>query len=133
MTLKNVLLALLVGFGAFGLCPSFADPPDCDSKCRLRQYHYRTVSSTYRKYETSTCELCTGTATNLCLVDAKDANTAATCTTMAGQEKGNKYWEIASKTVCDFGDTAVHIQCEPAEPTAKITTEAAIKYCPNPK
>ena len=59
-----------------------------------------------------------------------DNTTGATCTTMAGQENGNKYWAITSTSVCDFTNQ-FYIEANSADPTDPMAfTVCAIKYCP---
>ena len=131
MSLKNTRLAILFVCGAFALFrPSAVAAPVCDNACRERSYFYITLGGgSYRKYQTPTCELCK-TPSSLCLVQTGDNTTGATCTTMAGQENGNKYWAITSTSVCDFTNQ-FYIEANSADPTDPMAfTVCAIKYCP---
>lgn len=110
---------IVVGVWATLLSPSpiQADPPDCDNKCRARQYFMVVQSgkNLYRKYDKVTCEHCIGAR---CTVNVSDTNTGAGCKIKAGEESANKYWSIDSKTVCDWDpakDSAV--ESESATPT----------------
>ncbi|MCI0704052.1 MAG: hypothetical protein L0241_23585 [Planctomycetia bacterium] len=142
MTLKNLLLATLFVLCAFWLCssqPIQAVPTNCDAVCRMRQHFYMpSEMAKYRKYREATCEFCwtnpLNTATTTCQVKAGEENTDLFCFTLAGKEQANEWWEITTKSACNFLPNHKSIEANPADPDPMAkSVKAGITECKDVK